>query len=855
MRKSILSILIFFTGIFHLSSNPFLPVNIPGQTHGGYVSEFKTTNCFVLAENGKVAPVLIAVNEFPGVARVAGYFQNDILAITGVKPEIFKGAISGHTHVIIAGTIGQSSIIDELIRSGKINVDDVRGKREISLKQVVNNPIPGVERAFVIAGSDKRGTIYGILDLSRNLGVSPWYWWADVPIQGRDAIYLASGRFITEEPKVRLRGIFINNEAPALSGWVHARYGRFNHNFYERVFELILRLKGNFLWPAMWGRAFYDDCPHNAPLADELGVVIGTTHHEPMGRAHIEWARYGSGPWDYTRNAPKLREFWREGVERKKNTETIITLGMRGDGDYAMTEEVEVRLLERIIHDQRSIISEVFGKPASQVPQIWALYKEVQYYYDKGMRVPDDVMILYANDNWGNVRMLPEPGAPRRSGGYGMYYHFDYVGGPRNYKWLNVRQVQRIWEQMNLTWQHGVNQLWLVNVGDIKPMEYPITFFLDMAWNPERFNANNLRYHTIAFANEQFGGHFAQESARLIDMYSKFNSRVTPELLNENTFSLHNYNEFARVNQDYKELLLDAFKTYYLMPEKYRDAFDQLVLFPIQGMSNLYEMYYAVARNRYLAGKNDPEANYWAEKARHHFLRDTLLTIHFNSVIADGKWRHMMDQARIGYTYWQQPRRSVMPRVNEVSATEPADSEMVFLEQDGFVSIEAVNFNRLRNPNNISWLVIPNMGRTYSAVTTSPANAYPTPQDQVYLEYDIYFESTGEFELSVLVSPTLNFNRNRGLRYAVSFNGGPEQIVNFNQTYTVNEMEHWQATSINKTTSKHQINRQGLNTLRVRALEPGIVFQKILIDTGGLKPTFLGAPESPRVLRKEIVEN
>lgn len=852
MKYLIPGIFLFFSFINKLDSNPFIYPNIPGQTHAGYLSHSKTPGCFVLAEGGVVAPILIAANDHPGVSRIAGYFQNDILNITGIKPQIYTGSVSGYANIIIAGTIGQSSIIDELAGTGKISVTDLNGKREIYLKQVVNNPMPGIERAFVIAGSDKRGTFYGILDLSRNLGVSPWYWWADVPIQTRENIYINPGRFVTEEPKVRLRGIFINNEAPALSGWSRATFGGFNHKFYEKVFELMLRLKGNFIWPAMWGNAFYDDCPHNGALAHEMGIVIGTSHHEPMGRAHVEWSRYGRGPWNYTKNARTLREFWRAGFERKKNFETIVTLGMRGDGDEPMADNVMIDLLERIVRDQRRIIADATGRPAAETPQVWALYKEVQYYYERGMRVPDDVMILYANDNWGNIRMLPDPAAPPRSGGFGMYYHFDYVGGPRNYKWLNVRQIQRIWEQMNLAWGHGVDRLWLVNVGDIKPMEYPITFFLDMAWNPDRFNANNLTEHTLAFTSEQFDGHFAHESARLINTYSKYNSRVTPELLYADTYSLSNYNEFETVTNDYRQLMLDAFKVNYLLPAKYRDAFDQLVLFPIQGMANLYEMYLAVAKNRYLAQNNNPEANYWADKALQHFIHDSLLTLHYNQVIADGKWPHMMDQIRIGYTYWQQPRQRVMPQLIRVNTPAPDNAELMFKEAFGFVSIEAEHFNRKNNPGNIGWQIIPQMGKTLSAVTTIPSNVYPQPQDEVYLEYDIWFETTGDFQVSVMVSPTLNFNRNRGLRYAVSFNGGPEQVVNFNKTFDMNLMEQWQANSINITTTRHIISQTGLNTLRFRVLEPGIVLQKILIDTGGLKPSYLGAPESIRVKRENI---
>ena len=685
-----------------------------------------------------------------------------------------------------------------------------------------------------------RGTIYGIYELSRQMGVSPWYYWADVPVRKSEKIFIKPGKFTAGEPAVKYRGIFLNDEAPALSGWSKATFGGFNHLFYEKVFELILRLKGNFIWPAMWGNAFYDDDPENGPLADKMGIVIGTSHHEPMGRAHAEWSKYGTGKWDYSKNQQVLAEFWRSGFERMKNYETVVTLGMRGDGDEPMSEESNIKLLEKIVKEQRNIIKKVSGKKITETPQVWALYKEVQDYYDKGMRVPDDVTLLFCDDNWGNVRKLPDPAAKAHKGGYGMYYHFDYVGGPRNYKWINVSQIQRIWEQMNLTYSHGVDRIWIVNVGDLKPMEYPISFFLDMAWNPAQFNSQNLLSHTEKWCAAQFGEKYSKEAARLIDTYTKYSRRITPELLNDTIYSLKNYNEFETVMNDFRALALDAFRLYQQIPAESRDAFDQLVLFPINAFSNLYEMYFAVAKNKELAKQNNPKANFWADKVKACFDRDSLLTVHYNTVISGGKWAHMMDQVRIGYTYWQQPERSVMPAVVRVEPT----NKGIFTEKDGYISMEAANFSRKNESANVRWEIIPNLGKTLSGITTFPQNYYPNSNENIYLEYDFQLESEGEFPVYILVSPTLNFNENKGLRYAVSVDGQQEQIVNINDKYDVRKMERWQAKSINQTITKHNFNKKGKHTLRFRVLEPGIVLQKIMIDTGGLKPSYLGAPES-----------
>ena len=818
----------------------FIFLFFASETQASYLGQIVQSqndgNTFPLAENGIPAPILYDASDFKGVLRAIENLSSDFEKVTGNKPAHESGK-----YVLIIGTAGHSLHIDRLIKDGKIAGNELKGKREKYIIQTVANPMDGVTEALVIAGSDKRGTIYGIYELSDQIGVSPWYYWADVPVRKNGNLYVKRGKYSEGEPKVKYRGIFLNDEAPSLSGWSNETFGGFNSKFYEHVFELILRLKGNFLWPAMWGSALYDDDPLSGQLADEMGIVLGTSHHEPMGRAHDEWRRYGSGKWDYNENPKNLTEFWTGGMERMKNFETVVTMGMRGDGDMAMSQKTNIALLEKIINDQRKIIGKVTGKNVADVPQVWALYKEVQDYYDEGMRVPDDVTLLLCDDNWGNVRKLPELNAKPRKGGYGMYYHFDYVGGPRNYKWLNVSQVPRIWEQMNLTYRYGVKELWVVNVGDLKPMEYPIQFFLDMAWDPDRFDETNLFQHTVQFCARQFGDEYAKEAANLLNLNTKYSRRVTPELLDHKTYSLHNYNEFKKVVDEYNSLLLDAMKLNYLIPAEYRDAYDQLILFPIYAMANLYEMYYAVAMNYDLAAKNNPEANFWADRIKLLYERDSLICRHYNMEIAGGKWNHTMDQTHIGYTYWQQPPTNVMPKQQYVRQNRMAPVPPVFVEKDGYVSIEAPHFTRAQTAGDIVWTVIPDLGKTVSAVTTSPVTA--TPVKETCLEYEIDFTSSGEITVEILVAPTLNFNANRGLRYAISFDGGEEQIVNFNGHYR-GELGKWQAESIIKTSTKHNLDAAGKHILRFRPLDPGIVLQKILIDTGGLKPSYLGAPET-----------
>ncbi|MFW5877769.1 MAG: glycosyl hydrolase 115 family protein [bacterium] len=650
---------------------------------------------FPLAENNAVAPLYLSKDDHSGVLRVAGHLQNDLKMVTGNKPVLISDEDVDTEYAVIIGSLDKSSLIEELVSSQKIDLSSLEGKRETFIIQSIDNPFPEVEKALVIAGSDKRGTIYGMYHLSEKAGVSPWYWWADVPVKKSRELHVLQGPHTLGEPKVELRGIFINDEAPALSGWAHENFGGFNHEFYDHVFELILRLKGNFLWPAMWGRAIYDDDSISPELADEYGVVIGTSHHEPLMRAHVEWSRYGEGPWNYEKNQEKLREFWREGIERMGDNESMVTIGMRGDGDEPMTEGTAISLLEKIVHDQREIIAEVTGKPASETPQSWALYKEVQDYYDKGMDVPEDVMLLYCDDNWGNIRRLPPQDKRNREGGYGIYYHFDYVGDPRNYKWLNTNQIERTWEQMHLAWKYGARKLWLVNVGDIKAMEFPISFFLDYAWDPEGINADDLPAYYTSWAQQQFGPGYAEEIGNILAKYTKYNSRRKPELLSPETYSLHNYREAERIVIDYNELLSKAEYIEDALPEEYKDAFFQLVIFPVKACANLNELYVTAAKNRLYAKQGRSLTNDMAKKTEELFIKDSLITEYYHNEVAGGKWNHIASQTHIGYTYWQEPPYNNMP---EVSATELADAPDMGIALEGSEKYWPANKGNLQLP-------------------------------------------------------------------------------------------------------------------------------------------------------------
>jgi len=913
------------------------------------------TGSLALIDRGQPIAVRIDDGDFEAVRHAAQALREDLHAVSGndAAPADASGT------AIIAGTLGHSATIDRIVRERGIDVSGVAGTWEAYLLQVVDAPAPGVDRALIVVGADRRGTAFGLYELSRRIGVSPWTWWADVAPPRQTSLHIAPGRFV-DAPSVRYRGLFINDEDPALGGWMRETYGGPNHQFYERVFQLILRHKGNYLWPAMWGRAFYDDDPQNAVLADAMGVVIGTSHHEPMGRAHVEWSRHGEGPWDYTKNPTRLQDFWRQGIERLEGRDAVVTLGMRGDGDEPMTEDTATTLLETIVADQRRILSEVTGQPAEATPQVWALYKEVQDYFDAGMDVPDDVTLLFADDNWGNIRRLPKPG-DTRGGGYGVYYHFDYVGGPRNYKWINTTQIERVWEQMRLAYAHGVDRLWVVNVGDIKPMELPISFFLDQAWNPDGMTFDAVTAYPAAWAAEQFGARHAADIGDIVTRYTQYNARRKPELLTSDTYSLVDFNEADRVLAQWDALVERTQRTGEALGARHRDAYYQLVEYPVLASANLAHFYTAVARNRLYAAQGRTSANAWADEAERRFARDAELARVYEQDVAGGKWVHMMSQPRIGYTHWQQPDRNVMPalaRVDvrergtmgvavegdargwpvpttaarvppldpvaartrsltvfnrgtapfrytattsqpwlrvvpdaaDVSGEQPVQIEVDwaalpagdhvahidllgsdltevhvvvpvsnpairdhgpgFIESDGHVVIEAAHHARAVAPEGLAWETIPNLGRTLSAVTTVPVAAASTAPDAegAWLEYPVHLHDAGEVEVRVVLSPSLDYQHRGGLRYAVAFDDAAPQTVTMHLDPTpghprFRDWERAVSDSVHVASSRHHVEA-GARTLKLWRVDPGVVVQRIEIVRDGLRPSYLGPPES-----------
>lgn len=641
-----------------------------------YVSLRPLPGAFCLSDGHRSAPLYVDTADYKGVRIAAGNVAEDIGRVTGVKSRVEASAPSGKG-LVIAGTVGRSRWIDRMVEQGRLDVSAIRGRWESYLIQVVDGNL-------VVAGSDKRGTIFGLYDLSEKMGVSPWHYMADVPVRRHEALYIRNGRYVQEPPKVKYRGIFLNDEWPSLGGWASARFGGFNSRFYTHVFELLLRLRANYLWPAMWASSFYEDDPENGRLAEDMGIVMGTSHHEPMMRPHKDYTRRRKevGPWDYASNKERIDSFFTDGIRRGRDFESIVTIGMRGDGDVAMggtTDEDNMKVLADVVENQRGILAKVHGKDAAEVPQLWAVFTEVQRYYDKGFKVPDDVLLLLCDNNWGYIRRTGPWREQRRSGGMGLYYHIDMNGGPWNDRWVNTTTIPKLREQLGLAYETGIDDLWVVNVGDLKPKEVPIDFIMRYAWSPEAVPADGADVWLERWAARTFGEAHAQAIASIVERYSRYNLWRKAEVQTTDIFSLVNHHEADRVAAMWDDVAREADSLYRLMPEEYKDAYFQLVLYPAKASAGVAGIYLAAAKNQLYARQGRVSANDYARRVDELFRTDRELTGYYNNELAGEKWKNMMNDVHIGYVKWSMPQKDSVPPTVQVEPL-PQPSMAVVVE-------------------------------------------------------------------------------------------------------------------------------------------------------------------------------
>ena len=727
---------------------------------------------FCIAKDGKAATILVDENDWKGVIRAARDLGDDVRKVTGVKAEVAvaNSQLSILSSQLIIGTIGKSRLIDRLIKQKKLDIKPIKGHWEGYVIDVVDGNL-------IIAGNDKRGTIYGIYEISRSIGVSPWYWMADAPVVHKDELYWSEGR-ITDWPAVKYRGIFINDEWPSFGTWCNTHFGGVNSKAYEKIFELLLRLKANYFWPAMWATNFNEDDPESPRLADEMGIVMGTSHHEPMMRSHREYLQRKDevGPWDYATNKERVDKFFREGMERNKNYDNLVTIGMRGDGDVAMgkgDDQENMRTLHNVIDGQRKIIKDIYGR-ANAVPQLWAIFTEVQRYYDAGFTVPDDVTLLFCDNNWGYIRRKGTAAERKRKGGLGLYYHIDMNGGPWNDRWVNTTTVPKLREQLNLAYQSGIDRIWIINVGDLKPKEMPISFIMDYAWDPESVGAGDEEAWLRSWTRSVLGcatADDAKECADIIARYSKYNLWRKPEV---QVPGLFNYAEMLHLNNLWQSLVLRCEALKERIPAEAQDAFYQLVYYPAVASASVAMMYNAATMGDSLT-------------VCHLMEKDQRLTDYYNKVLAGGKWDGMMLDNHIGYTRWSIPDQNRHPMSLGYKVDYPLLTSFATPSQEYAIrAIDFVNTDREVHPCFNGWEILWGLGRGDGCMGAADVmKEWPTDGSGPKLEYEVTLHPSPRegkgVGLAIGILPTQDIMPARGLRLGVQLDNQPLQVIDARQ--------------------------------------------------------------------------
>lgn len=623
-----------------------------------------------LIENGKALPLLVEAEAFEGVRRIAAAVAGDVELVTGVRPEVLSEYTGGSA--ILCATLGKSPLAEQLEKEGRFSAEEIRGKREVY-------KIAFVGELLVIVGSDKRGTIYGMFALSEYLGVTPLVYFGDAaPAKCAAPVLGQEMETVSKEPSVRFRGFFINDEWPCFGNWAMSHFGGVNADMYALVFEFLLRMKGNYLWPAMWASSFPLDGPGSAneELADMYGVVMGYSHHEPCLRASEEWdkvrgegTRYGN-EWNFYTNEQGLLNYWEDSLKRSGKYENIITIGMRGERDSSMlgdkaTVEENVNLLKDIIRKQRQLIRENVNEDLSQVPQMLALYKEVEAYFYGDEHVAglkdwdelDGVICMLCEDNFGHMRTLPTPEIRDHKGGFGMYYHFDYHGGPISYEWVDSTPMSKTWEQMCTAYEYGIRDLWIVNVGDLKFHEVPLTYFLALAYDYDKWGISNpesYREFTADWAKKCFpaaGEVLQQKAAQLLTSYIDMNHLRRPESLNENIYHPCHYNEADKMLDIAEQIEKLHRQLMEGLSEEERNGYYSMAGFSAAASANLLKMHLYAAKSAFYARQGRTVANSFAALARECIRKDREYAEEF-SRFKDGKWNGMQLASHIGFTKW-----------------------------------------------------------------------------------------------------------------------------------------------------------------------------------------------------------
>ncbi|KAI7213106.1 glycoside hydrolase family 115 protein [Hortaea werneckii] len=656
------------------------------------VSFTKTSDSAIPIHNAAIA---YAADDPIGVHIAAESLVDDFQGITGTRPLAltvdetkWNSSEESSLDTVILIATANSKVVKDLVGRGLFDDAEIEGKWEVYKTTVITGtPLPGVDSLLLIAGSDKRGAIFGAYTLAEQCGQSPFHWWLDTPTKKHSEIYALPNITVSKEPAVKYRGLFINDEAPATTGWWSIQHGvdhkKLGTDYYKHVFDLLLRLRANFIWPAMWasfvpppGNIFFTDDPENQILADQYGIVVSTSHHEPMQRATNEWNASETGPWDWTANKQNVTDFMREGIARAVGNETYFTMGMRGPSDSAIQDDDPIEVLRDVFDTQRDMLVD-FYENVTAVPQVWTLYKEVQTYYSQGLIPPDDMTLMFSDDNWGNIQRLPLQNETARAGGIGLYFHLEYVGVPKSYKWQNTNNLAKVLKDLYHAHKRGVEQIWVINVADIKPMELPFGFIMDYAFDPASISFESIPQYLQLFATREFGPRYAEEIAAVLMEHSRLIGRRKFESITPTTYSYLNYHEADRVISEWEKLAAETERIASSLPEEYQASFFHLVGFPIGSGANYHRVVLGQGQNRQYAIERRNTANTLAQSVLRDFEVDFDYEEEYDK-IADGKWKGLLAQPRFDSgtsDSWKQSSRDVLMNLSYVQLRQNMDYE------------------------------------------------------------------------------------------------------------------------------------------------------------------------------------
>lgn len=942
----------------------------------GLLTDKPSASDFVLADAAKAVPMLLDPQCERQVARAASDLAADIERVTGAKVAFRPAQGDLPAQCLIVGVVGRSALLDRMTSAGTADFGRLKGLWESFEIRVVEKPLPGVERALVVAGSDKRGAIYGLYEISEAIGVSPWYWWADVPVPRKNRIAIAAGAHRAGPPSVKYRGIFLNDEDWGLQKWAAKTHepevGDIGPKTYARIFELLLRLKANTLWPAMHAcTQAFNNYPQNRVVADDYGIVMGSSHCEPLLRNNVTEWKGKDEDFDFTKNGDAIRDYWDRRLVENGRYENLYTLGIRGIHDSSMrgpkTPEERVQWLEKVFEVQRRLLAERISPDVQTIPQIFCPYKEVLTDFKNGLKVPPYATVVVPDDNFGYLRYLPSPDEQQRqAGGFGAYYHISYLGRPLSYLWLNTTPPALVWEEMSKAYENGVRGFWMLNVGDLKPAEIGIDFFLRLAWDAKRWTPDTLGGFSRLWAARTFGEERAETIGALLDRYYSLGFARRPEHLQwqlpgeprkASEYTPFHYGDEMQKRLDaYAELKEDAERISDSLPEEYKDAFYELVGYPAIGSALANERHFLGEKARLYSQQGRAGA---AQRAAEQALQaDTQLqaaTDFYNLKVADGKWKGILslepadDQwktMRIGR--WEPPSLPAFPekaalglacegsetlvgekpaelppfnRPNErrfvdvfnlgtqaaawrasvsapwlrlsknegplrddrvvvsidektrpkgatsgliefeatgqkktvrvfISASLASEAEeSAFVEQNGVVAIDAAHFAASFERAGGRWMCVPGLGRSGGAVTVLPSNVASVSLEHAsdrspYLVYGFLALRGGPARLLCELLPTFSVRYGSGLRFAVSLDAQAPRLVEVANEAGTKEWAKAVLDNCLKTQLDLGTVAPGRHELKIYMVDPGVVLDKLTVDFGGLRPSYLGAPET-----------